>query len=82
MKLLNMRIFLNLRTTDHAIAKVGTNDLLLSWIENQVSSMDNQSISDYERITLEIEKVQRKLKSGIEVFFSELSSNECCDLCF
>jgi len=71
-----MRIFLNLRTTDHAIAKVGTNDLLLSWIENQVSSMDNQSISDYERITLEIEKVQRRLKAGIEVFFlSYLQTN-------
>jgi len=62
--------FLNLRSTEHAIVKVGTNEMLLSWIENQVSLMDNQSISNYERITLEIEKVQRKLKSGIEIFFS------------
>jgi len=62
--------FLNLRSTEHAIVKVGTNEMLLSWIEKEVSLMDNQSISNYERITLEIEKVQRKLKSGIEIFFS------------
>jgi hypothetical protein len=59
--------FLNLPSTDYALAKVGTNELLFSWVEKQFSGVDDKTIAEYERISLEIEKVERRLKSGIEL---------------
>jgi len=58
--------YLNLPSTSYAIEKVGSNDLLVSWIEKHVSSLDDGSIANYERMTIEIEKVERKLKAGLE----------------
>jgi len=60
---------LNLPSTDFAVDLVGTNNALLSWVENKLNSYDAQSIAEYERITFEIEKTDHKFKFGLESIY-------------
>jgi len=58
--------FMNMPSTDFALTHVGNNDLLFNWIGKQLNGMDDKMIADYERITIEIEKVERRLRVGFE----------------
>jgi len=45
------------------------NDNLLSWVESKIQEADPNLLSDYERITMEIMKIQNKLMKGIEAVY-------------
>jgi len=61
--------FLNFPSTEYAISRVGLNDCLNSWLEKNIVDKDDKTIAEYERITVEIDKVQRNLRSGLELLF-------------
>jgi len=59
--------FLNLPSHEYALNKVGTNELLQNWVEKNVTGMDDKTIAQYEKLSFEIEKVDRGVKVGFEV---------------
>jgi len=63
-------------STDHALERVGSNDLLFSWIEKQFKEMDDKTIASYERVTIEIEKVLKKVRAGYELVLQYFLSTD------
>jgi len=69
MKRTSTAVFLRISSTERAIEKVGRNELLMNWVENKILQVDAESVFQYEKLTFEINKVNRSLAKSLECLF-------------